>query len=106
VNVTGAGANALSVTGTSTLGNAGVVADQALVVNGNATFNENVNVVGTLSSGNFAPANITTPGNLQVDGNTTLGNGAGDVLTVTGTSTFNGPATVTGNTATSAVTLL
>jgi hypothetical protein len=62
VNVTGAGANAFSVTGTSTLGNAGVVADQALVVNGNATFNENVNVVGTLSSGNFAPANITTPG--------------------------------------------
>ena len=43
--------------------------------------------------------NAEVDGNLQVDGNTTLGDAAGDTLTVNATSTFNAPITSTDITA-------
>ena len=41
--------------------------------------------------------NAGVDGNLQVDGNTTLGNASGDTLTVNATSTFTAPITSTVN---------
>ena len=43
--------------------------------------------------------NAEVDGNLQVDGNTTLGNASGDTLTVNATSTFTAPITSTDITA-------
>lgn len=62
-----------------------------LEVQGNATFDQNVLVKGTLSANTFSPGTITTPGNANVGGNLVVGgNSTTTGNTVTGGSTTTG----------------
>ena len=65
----------------------------ALDVTGDGAF------TGSLSAGAISAASLTLTGNLQVDGNTTLGNASGDTLTVNAsTLSLGGTLTIDGGT--------
>ena len=69
----------------------------ALRVTGGVGIASDVYIGGILNvTGNQFGSNLTLTGNLQVDGNTTLGNASGDVVTITGSVNHTGPLTNTG----------
>jgi hypothetical protein len=78
----------LNVTGGSTLDN--------LNVTGVSTFTGTLNSLTLIAATNLTASGISTFNTLEVTGNTTLGDGSGDSLTVNATSTFNSPATFLG----------
>ncbi|MGB9772277.1 MAG: beta strand repeat-containing protein, partial [Candidatus Kapaibacteriota bacterium] len=84
----------LVVNDNTKLGNASA---DLLTVNATSTFNANVNVSGTndviLGTGTFdnpsGASDLYVTGNLEVDGNTYIGDGGTDALTVNASATFN-----------------
>ena len=72
--------------------NATTTTSGALRVAGGVGIASNVYIGGTLN----VTGNQTNTGNLQVDGNTTLGNSSGDVVTITGSINHTGPLTNVG----------
>jgi len=82
-------ASNLAVKGTE---NAVSATSGALTVAGGAGISSDLYVGGNL----YLTTNQTITGNLTVQGNTTLGNGVGDLLSVTGITTFAGNITQTG----------
>jgi hypothetical protein len=77
--------------------NATTTTSGALRVSGGVGIVSDVYIGGTLNvTGNQTNTNLTLTGNLQVDGNTTLGNASGDVVTITGSINHTGPLTNTG----------
>lgn len=68
-----------------------------LLVTGIATFASDINISGaSISALNLEVTGITTTNDLDVFGNTLIGDGSGDTLTVNATSTINGGLTVNG----------
>jgi len=77
--------------------NATTTTSGALRVAGGVGIVSDVYIGGTLNlTGSQFGTNLTLTGNLQVDGNTTLGNASGDVVTITGSINHTGPLTNTG----------
>jgi len=69
----------------------------ALTVTGGVGIVSDVYIGGTLNlTGSQFGTNLTLTGNLQVDGNTTLGNASSDVVTITGSVNHTGTLTNTG----------
>ena len=69
----------------------------ALRVAGGVGIVSDVYIGGSLNvTGGQTGTNLTLTGNLQVDGNTTLGNASGDVVTITGSVNHTGPLTNVG----------
>jgi hypothetical protein len=79
----------LDVTGQTTL-------NDNLTVTGVSTFTGTLNSLTLIAATNLTASGISTVNTLEVTGNTTLGDGSGDSLTVNATSTFNSPATFLG----------
>ena len=77
--------------------NATTTTSGALRVAGGVGIVSDVYIGGILNvAANQSGSNLTLTGNLQVDGNTTLGNASGDVVTITGSINHTGPLTNTG----------
>ena len=77
--------------------NATTTTSGALRVAGGVGIVSDVYIGGILNvTGSHTGTNLTLTGNLQVDGNTTLGNAPGDVVTITGSVNHTGPLTNTG----------
>ena len=77
--------------------NATTTTSGALRVAGGVGIVSDVYIGGILNvTGGQTGTNLTLTGNLQVDGNTTLGNTSGDVVTITGSVNHTGPFTNTG----------
>ena len=77
--------------------NATTTTSGALRVAGGVGIVSDVYIGGILNvTGNQSGSNLTLTGNLQVDGNTTLGNASGDVVIITGSINHTGPLTNTG----------
>ena len=77
--------------------NATTTTSGALRVAGGVGIVSDVYIGGILNvTGGQTGTNLTLTGNLQVDGNTTLGNASGDVVTITGSINHTGPFTNTG----------
>ena len=77
--------------------NATTTTSGALRVAGGVGIKSDVYIGGILNvTGSQTGTNLTLTGNLQVDGNTTLGNTSGDVVTITGSINHTGPLTNTG----------
>ena len=77
--------------------NATTTTSGALRVAGGVGIVSDVYIGGTLNlTGSQFGTNLTLTGNLQVDGNTTLGNASGDVVTITGSINHTGTFTNTG----------
>ena len=74
--------------------NATTTTSGALRVAGGVGIVSDVYIGGSLNvTGGQTGTNLTLTGNLQVDGNTTLGNAPGDVVTITGSVNHTGPLT-------------
>jgi hypothetical protein len=90
-----------STVGTSTINHQTQSTDKntgALVVEGGAGIEKNLNVGGSLNvtGGTTIGGNLGITGDLQVDGNTILGNSATDQITITGNINQTGITTITG----------
>lgn len=67
--------------------------------NGESAFHGNIVVDGTSTlTGDTSASNITASGNLNIQGNTTLGDAASDTITVNGVSTFTANTNFNGTT--------
>ena len=77
--------------------NATTTTSGALRVAGGVGIVSDVYIGGILNvTGSQTGTNLTLTGNLQVNGNTTLGNSSGDVVTITGSVNHTGPLTNVG----------
>ena len=77
--------------------NATTTTSGALRVSGGVGIVSDVYIGGILNvTGSQTGTNLTLTGNLQVNGNTTLGNASGDVVTITGSVNHTGPLTNVG----------
>ena len=77
--------------------NATTTTSGALRVSGGVGIVSDVYIGGILNiTGSQTGTNLTLTGNLQVNGNTTLGNSSGDVVTITGSVNHTGPLTNVG----------
>jgi hypothetical protein len=85
VNIT----NGVAISGQTTLNN-------DLLVSGISTFTGTLNSTSQISGSNLNISGITTTNDLNVFGNTSIGDTSGDTLTVNSTTTFNGNVSFSG----------